>query len=59
VTAQTTGIDSIKVVGNHAPPYRIIENDSFSGIYFDIMKEMGEEFGEDLEKATFNLKPKG
>jgi len=41
VTAQTTGIDSIKVVGNHAPPYRIIENDSFSGIYFDIMKEIG------------------
>lgn len=31
----------ILVVGNHAPPYRIIKNGVFSGIYFDVMNEVG------------------
>jgi len=39
LAAQT--VNAIKVVGNHAPPYRIIEGNSFSGIYFDAMKEIG------------------
>ncbi|MES9936593.1 MAG: transporter substrate-binding domain-containing protein [Sedimenticola sp.] len=30
----------LRVVGNHAPPYRIIEDGDFSGIYFDTMKEL-------------------
>ncbi len=36
VEAQTV----IKVVGNHAPPYRIIKGEDFSGIYIDTMKEL-------------------
>ncbi|MES9858435.1 MAG: transporter substrate-binding domain-containing protein [Sedimenticola sp.] len=30
----------LTVVGNHAPPYRIIEGDHYSGIYFDTMSEI-------------------
>ncbi|MES9844298.1 MAG: transporter substrate-binding domain-containing protein [Candidatus Sedimenticola sp. PURPLELP] len=30
----------LRVVGNHAPPYRIIEDNAFTGIYFDTMKEL-------------------
>lgn len=37
--------DVITVVGNNAPPYRIIEQDEFSGIYFDTMKEIGKRIG--------------
>ena len=37
VNAQST----ILVVGNHAPPFRIIKGSKFSGIYFDIIKEIG------------------
>ncbi|MET0118638.1 MAG: transporter substrate-binding domain-containing protein, partial [Sedimenticola sp.] len=29
-----------RVVGNNAPPYRIVEDGGFSGIYFDTMKEL-------------------
>lgn len=37
VRAQST----MTVVGNHAPPFRIIEGPKYSGIYFDIIKEIG------------------
>lgn len=30
----------LKVVGNHAPPYRIFRNKDVSGIYFEMMKEI-------------------
>lgn len=30
----------VKVVGNHAPPYRIVDGAAFSGIYYDVMKEV-------------------
>ncbi len=33
--------NSIVVVGNHAPPFRIIDDGKFYGIYFDIMSEIG------------------
>lgn len=33
------------VVGNHAPPFRIIENGGFYGIYFDIMNEIARRTG--------------
>ncbi len=47
LSAQTVNV--IKVVGNHAPPYRIIEGDSFSGIYFDAMKEIGKRTGTTID----------
>jgi polar amino acid transport system substrate-binding protein len=34
--------ETIVVVGNHAPPYRIIEDGEFSGIYFDTIKAIAE-----------------
>lgn len=34
-------VNKIVVAGNHAPPFRIIENGQFAGIYFDIMTEIG------------------
>jgi len=34
--------DAIIVVGNHAPPYRIITEGEFSGIYFDTIKVIAE-----------------
>lgn len=37
--------DRVVVVGNHAPPYRIISHEGFSGIYFDTMKEIAERIG--------------
>lgn len=37
VNAQTV----IKVVGNNAPPFRIFGKNDVSGIYFDVMKEIG------------------
>ena len=36
---------TLLVVGNHAPPYRIIEGTTFSGIYFDAMQEIGQRLG--------------
>ncbi len=33
-------VSKIVVVGNHAPPFRIIEEGRFYGIYFDIMSEI-------------------
>ena len=32
--------NTVIVVGNHAPPYRIVEKSRFSGIYFDTMREI-------------------
>lgn len=32
-------VPNLFVVGNHAPPYRIISENNFSGIYFDIITE--------------------
>lgn len=43
------GQDVITVVGNHAPPYRIIEQDEFSGMYFDTMKEIGKRIGVEVK----------
>ncbi|MES9905145.1 MAG: transporter substrate-binding domain-containing protein [Sedimenticola sp.] len=37
--------EALRVVGNHAPPYRIIEGDHFTGIYFDSMKELASRLG--------------
>ena len=34
-------VNRIVVVGNHAPPFRIIDEGEFYGIYFDIMTEIG------------------
>lgn len=48
VEAQTV----IKVVGNHAPPYRIIKGDEFSGIYNDTMKELGRRMGVEIHFAN-------
>jgi len=42
-TAQSVTV--LHVVGNHAPPYRIIEDSKFSGICFDVMKEIGQRIG--------------
>ena len=36
---------TLRVVGNHAPPYRMIEGTTFSGIYFDAMQEIGQRLG--------------
>jgi polar amino acid transport system substrate-binding protein len=41
--AQTVSV--MRVVGNHSPPYRIIQGGEFSGIYFDVMKEIGKRIG--------------
>ncbi len=38
-----------RVVVNHAPPYRIIENGNFSGIYIDILKAAASEAEMELE----------
>lgn len=35
----------LTVVGNHAPPFRIIENGEFYGIYFDAMREIARRAG--------------
>lgn len=39
----------IQVVGDHAPPYRIIQGKEFLGIYIDAMKEIGERIGIEVE----------
>jgi len=43
--AGALGQDVITVVGNNAPPYRIIQQNQFSGIYFDAMKEIAKRIG--------------
>lgn len=40
---------SYQVVVNHAPPYRIIDQGNFSGIYIDILKAAALESGIELE----------
>ena len=40
---------AVHVVGNHAPPYRIVEGERFTGIYFDLMKELGKRMGVRME----------
>lgn len=59
VKAQST----ITVVGNHAPPFRIIEGTEFSGIYFDIIKEIGKRINvkikfenQPFKQALFSMK---
>jgi polar amino acid transport system substrate-binding protein len=42
-TAQSVKV--LRVVGNHAPPYRIIQGHEFSGICFDVMKAIGKRIG--------------
>jgi len=37
--------DYVKVVGNHAPPARIFEEDLATGFYFDIMRAIGRDMG--------------
>jgi polar amino acid transport system substrate-binding protein len=37
--------EPVKVVGNNAPPYRIIDGSDFYGIYFDIMAEIARRAG--------------
>ncbi len=32
--------NEVIIVGNHAPPFRIIEGKEFTGIYFDIAREL-------------------
>jgi len=39
----------ITVVGNHAPPYRIMERKPYSGIYIDAMHEIALRIGVELE----------
>lgn len=46
--------DEIIIVGNHAPPFRIIEDEKFTGIYFDIAKELFARLG---MKASFKEQP--
>lgn len=41
--------DTIIIVGNNAPPYRIFEGETVKGIYFDIIKEIGKRIGVDLK----------
>ncbi len=48
VEAQTV----IKVVGNHAPPYRIIKGGDFSGIYIDTMRELAKRMGVEVSFAS-------
>lgn len=38
--ARADPVPEITVVGNNAPPYRIIEGEDFDGIYFEAMKEI-------------------
>ena len=45
VQAKAQPVTVLRVVGNHAPPYRIIQGDQFSGICFDVMKEIGKRIG--------------
>lgn len=37
--------EDLIVVGNHAPPYRIVQDQEFSGIYVDTLKEIGKRIG--------------
>ena len=37
--------EDLIVVGNHAPPYRIVEGLKFSGIYVDTMREIAKRIG--------------
>lgn len=43
------GGEVFEVVVNDAPPYRIIDNENYSGIYIDIIKEVAEEAGIELK----------
>ena len=59
-TAQSATV--IRVVGNHAPPYRIIQKDQFSGICFDVMKEIGKRidipvsfFDQPFKRALYSM----
>ncbi|MES9938871.1 MAG: transporter substrate-binding domain-containing protein [Sedimenticola sp.] len=36
---------AVRVVGNHAPPYRIFGENSYSGIYFDTINEIASRLG--------------
>ena len=57
ITDQNTAAantETIKVVGNHAPPYRIFEDNKVTGFYFDIMKIIAERLKVDV---TFIKKP--
>ena len=57
ITAQDAAVvnkETIKVVGNHAPPYRIFGDNKKAGIYFDIMKEIADRL---KLTVTFNKKP--
>ncbi len=46
--------DTIKIVGNQAPPYRIFKEKKATGFYFDIMKKIAERL---KFEATFIKKP--
>lgn len=48
VVAQT-GQPSVRVVGNHAPPYRIVEHGVFRGIYIDAFREVARRAGFSVE----------
>ncbi len=37
--------EDLIVVGNHAPPYRIVQDREFSGIYVDTLKEIAKRIG--------------
>ncbi len=46
----------LRVVGNDAPPYRIIQGREFSGIYFDTIREIGKRLGVQIEFTEAPLK---
>ncbi|MCW8997071.1 MAG: transporter substrate-binding domain-containing protein, partial [Psychromonas sp.] len=46
---QANAQSTVKVVGNHAPPFRIIEGKHFSGIYFDMLKEIAKRTNLEIE----------
>ena len=46
----------LRVVGNSAPPYRIIEGTQFSGIYFDAIAEIAKRIGVTIEFSEAPMK---
>lgn len=42
IQPQSSGSKVIRVVGNHAPPYRIFSKEGTTGIYFDVMRAVAQ-----------------
>ncbi|WP_086479058.1 hypothetical protein [Oceanospirillum sanctuarii] len=47
--------EDLIVVGNHAPPYRIVQDQEFSGIYVDTLKEIAKRIGVRLQNPTLRI----